>query len=479
MREDMDGLPARRRRASPLRATTGLLGAASAAVLLAIAGSAPRSPAGSPRVRVEAAGPIGFVYVNEGTTDRTARGAPNAISGIAAYDDGSLVLLPGSPWRTGGLGPFEPPLVASPRLGICALGRRLYALDQGSDDVAVFAIAEDGGLSPISESPFPTGGAEPQALAATPDGRWLFVGHSTSRTITTFALGPGGAPAMTGDPFAIESVPDGMAVTPDGRHLLVTLPLLARIAVLDIGPDGGLVHAPGSPYTSDADSADGVVLGRGGAFAYVADADPSRVLLSAYGLDPVGRLRRTSGSPRVAGSGAANILHLVAGGRVLVASLFGRNALASFLIGADGLPVPAPGSPFNNAPLAVAPAGMASDPLGRFLYVVGALSDTVSLFRVRADGGLEVAGDSVRTGVSGLPLAGLAFAPRGDEDHDGVPAEQDDCPAIANPDQADADGDGLGDLCDDCPATADPGQRDADGDGRGDPCDDDRDGDGI
>ncbi len=92
-----------------------------------------------------------------------------------------------------------------------------------------------------------------------------------------------------------------------------------------------------------------------------------------------------------------------------------------------------------------------------------------------------------------------------DEDRDGFFAEGgdcgpvDDCPAVANPDQADQDGDGIGDACDacpldpandadqdgvcgnvdNCPAVANPDQHDEDGDGIGDACDPDRDGDGV
>jgi len=40
-----------------------------------------------------------------------------------------------------------------------------------------------------------------------------------------------------------------------------------------------------------------------------------------------------------------------------------------------------------------------------------------------------------------------------DADHDGVPDSRDNCPAVANPDQADADDDGVGDACDTCPGT--------------------------
>lgn len=58
-----------------------------------------------------------------------------------------------------------------------------------------------------------------------------------------------------------------------------------------------------------------------------------------------------------------------------------------------------------------------------------------------------------------------------DTDGDGVTNLQDNCPLVANPDQADTDGqDGVGDACDNCPAIFNPGQEDSDHDGVGDAC---------
>lgn len=79
-----------------------------------------------------------------------------------------------------------------------------------------------------------------------------------------------------------------------------------------------------------------------------------------------------------------------------------------------------------------------------------------------------------------------------DDDNDGIPDVDDNCPLLANADQTDTDGDGFGDACDtdddndgvpdaidNCPLVANPGQEDSDSDGIGDLCDPDGDNDGV
>lgn len=78
-------------------------------------------------------------------------------------------------------------------------------------------------------------------------------------------------------------------------------------------------------------------------------------------------------------------------------------------------------------------------------------------------------GDGAANASDNCPA--IANADQADTDGDGLGDACDICPAAANADQKDSDGDGVGDACDNCPMTANPGQEDADGDGLGDVCD--------
>jgi hypothetical protein len=57
-----------------------------------------------------------------------------------------------------------------------------------------------------------------------------------------------------------------------------------------------------------------------------------------------------------------------------------------------------------------------------------------------------------------------------DADGDGACDDVDTCPGLVNAAQTDADGDGLGDTCDNCPMAANLDQADSNGDGAGDAC---------
>jgi len=77
----------------------------------------------------------------------------------------------------------------------------------------------------------------------------------------------------------------------------------------------------------------------------------------------------------------------------------------------------------------------------------------------------------VPTLAPALPGYALVERPTTDGDGDGATDDADNCPGVANADQADADFDGVGDACDDCPTIANADQLDRGGVGAGSPPD--------
>ena len=126
-------------------------------------------------------GPSGIVYV-EGNDPRPGR---NAILAFARAGDGSLTPLPGSPFLTDGAGVGNPKQAFGPSdsdLEIATSPDRglLFAVNSGSNTVAVFRIAPDGALSAIPGSPFDSGGETPVSVGVA--GKYLVVVNKAQGT---------------------------------------------------------------------------------------------------------------------------------------------------------------------------------------------------------------------------------------------------------------------------------------------------------
>jgi hypothetical protein len=125
------------------------------------------------------------------TNDPVANG--NAVAAYRQQSDGSLMPLEGSPFLTGGMGwktkfdlPHFGPFDLDQAVVVSVDKKRLYAVNGGSDSIAVFNIDSKGSLKPVPGSPFPSGGKNPVSIGFA--GQYLVVvnkNEDPSRDMTT------------------------------------------------------------------------------------------------------------------------------------------------------------------------------------------------------------------------------------------------------------------------------------------------------
>jgi 6-phosphogluconolactonase (cycloisomerase 2 family) len=207
-------------------------------------------PPGTRRPKFPAPKPRNFVYVESNDP------AGNAILAYARNNvDGSLTPLPGSPFPTGGLGityttalgPFD-----SDQEVIVNPGHTLlFAVNGGSDTIAVFKINGDGSLVPVAGSPFPSGGSNPVSVGLVRNDVLVVVnqdqdpGHPGQilPNYTSFRVSPQGQlTPVPNSTFFIDagSSPSQALISPDGDLMFGAEFLGGLLRTLRISPGGRL-----------------------------------------------------------------------------------------------------------------------------------------------------------------------------------------------------------------------------------------------
>lgn len=324
----------------------------------------------------------GFLYVNN-------NGSPNSISAFEVNSDGTLTPVPGSPFLTGGNGGicFD---IGSTRT-IHPGGGRLYATNFSSGSVSGFDIHNDGSLTPIPGSPFPTSpGANPIGVASSANGHLLFVARQffpPGGGIDVFDINSDGSLTLVpGSPFGVGKFAGFDALFDVRRKNVISDTNDNHVSVFHVEESGALVPIPGSPFTTPTSNNHKMALGSQGSCLYVAGGGDPRV--SAMEVRKDGTLVNASGSPVVTGQ------TLVIGAATTQQGNFayfgGSPFISGFSVNNTCQMTPIPGSPFSTG--GSTPAGVSTDGSDKFLFAVDSFAPhKVTSFTIEPDGSLTLA----------------------------------------------------------------------------------------
>jgi DNA-binding beta-propeller fold protein YncE len=190
----------------------------------------------------------------------------NGVFAFAQGPDGSLTPVPGSPFPTAGMGVGNPTQGLGPddsdqEILLSADGLHLFAVNAGSNTIAVFDVHADGSLTPIAGSPFSSGGINPVSVGIA--GSFLYVvnqdqdpaqnADAGSPGYFTLPLAANGSLAAATSMAVAGKSPQVALTTPNGK-LLFGVDFMAPLAnaqgplrAFAIGADGTLTAAPGTP----------------------------------------------------------------------------------------------------------------------------------------------------------------------------------------------------------------------------------------
>jgi DNA-binding beta-propeller fold protein YncE len=195
----------------------------------------------------------------------------NSVLAFSQAADGTLTPLTGSPFMTAGTGVGNPTQALGPddtdqEIELSADGSRLYAVNAGSNTIAVFDVNTDGSLSAVAGSPFASGGVNPVSVGLTSS--FAYVVNQDEDPAQDAAAGApgyfalplldgGGLGASTSMQAAGKS--PQLALTSANGKLLFGLDFMAPLAsgagplrAFAIQSDGSLVAAPGTPLAIPA-----------------------------------------------------------------------------------------------------------------------------------------------------------------------------------------------------------------------------------
>jgi len=173
----------------------------------------------------------------------------NQVEMFGIAPNGSLASLgayPGVALAGGGIAGVE--MDCYPRL--------LYDAEGSTGDTIVegYSVSNKGALTPLPGSPFEPGmglNSNVVLLGYYRGQKTLYVSNQTSETITAFKVSSNGSLSLLAPPFAMNrgDQPSGMAASRDGR-LLYVANRSSMVSVFSVGEGGMLTEVAGSPFST-------------------------------------------------------------------------------------------------------------------------------------------------------------------------------------------------------------------------------------
>jgi 6-phosphogluconolactonase len=253
----------------------------------------------------------------------------NKVVAFSRAADGSLSEL--ATVVTGGAGDAEPHLTSQGSVVLTGDGRHLLVTNAASDDLSLFAVADDG--SPELVGPIPVGPA-PKSVAE--HGGLVYVLVTGTPAVMGFRIGEEGLEAVEGaeQALAAGSDPAQVGFSPDGSTLIVTERGTDSITAIPVSADGTL--GAGTTVASSGPTPYGFAVTAGGTLVVTEAfrAQKGAAAASSY------RVEGTTITPVTAsaGNGRSEICWAVVtgDGRWAFTTNFADGAVSRYVIGGDG-----------------------------------------------------------------------------------------------------------------------------------------------
>lgn len=299
-----------------------------------------------------------FVYTDDNNS-------PNTVSAFSVGQNGSLTLIPGSPFSTegnGGGSDVDPQQITTVAVGASSF---LYAANDGDGTITGFLInTETGELTRTSQLPVPAGNSNADfSLTPSPNGQFLFATDEIFPGIHVFEISPGTGELseISGSPFPAAGRSQGLKVSPNAKFLVAGLKFNNAVETFAIAADGSLTPVGAFP-ASGAASAETINCKSNRAY----NVNAGSTLIDVYALDDNGALTPIHGSPFSNGASSGSFgLTLNPGGSFLFTGDGFGSQISSLSVAPNGGLQPVVGSPFPTADWV---SQVATTPDGRFLY---------------------------------------------------------------------------------------------------------------